>query len=67
MHLKETWKFSISAASGKQAPTDITNGFTSTSASAPACACVGRAWYGNISGHIMHFIAIEKYVSRVKI
>lgn len=31
------------------------------------CVCVGRAWYGNISGHIMHFIAIEKYVSRVKI
>lgn len=57
MHLKETRKFSISAclqvASGKQAPTDLTNGFAS------ACACVCGP-YGNISGHIMHFIAIEK-------
>lgn len=57
MHLKETRKFSISACKwpveSRRPPTWPT--------AVCVCVCVwAAAWYGNISGHIMHFIAIEK-------
>lgn len=50
---EKVFNLCLQVDSGKQAPTDLTNGFAS------ACACVCGP-YGNISGHIMHFIAIEK-------